>query len=53
MQTPTQKRIQINKELNEFRENLPPQFGSIDTTPDVDSYIKEDFDNNIMESQHN
>ena len=49
MQTPTQKRIQINNELIKFRENLSPEFGSIVTTPDVDSYIKEDFDNNIME----
>ena len=49
MQTPTQKRIQVNKQLIEFRENLAPEFGSIVTTPDVDSYIKEDFDNNIIE----
>ena len=49
MQTPTQKRIQINSELIKFRENLPPEFGSIVTTPDVDSYIKEDFENNIIE----
>ena len=49
MQTPTQKRIQINNELIKFKENLPAEFGSIVTTPDVDSYIKEDFDNNIME----
>ena len=49
MQTPTQKRIQVNKQLIEFRENLSPEFGSIVTTPDVDSYIKEDFENNIIE----
>ena len=49
MQTPTQKRIQINNELIKFRENLPPEFGSIVTTPDVDSYIKEDFEANIIE----
>ena len=49
MQTPTQKRILINKELNEFRENLSPEFGSIVTTPNVDSYIKEDFESNIIE----
>ena len=49
MQTPTQKRIQVNNELIKFRENLPPEFGSIVTTPDIDAYIKEDFDNNIME----
>ena len=49
MQTPTQKRIQVNNELIKFRENLPLEFGSIVTTPDVDAYIKEDFDNNIME----
>jgi len=47
--TPTQKRLQINKQLIDFRENLKPEWGSIVTTPDVDSYIKEDFENNIME----
>ena len=49
MKTPVQKRLQVNKQLIEFRENLSPEFGSITTTPDVDSYIKEDFDNNIIE----
>ena len=49
MQTPTQKRINVNRQLVEFRENLKPEWGSIVTTPGVDSYIKEDFDNNIME----
>ena len=49
MQTPTQKRIQVNKQLIEFRENLKPEWGSIVTTPDVDSYIKEDFEPNIIE----
>ena len=49
MQTPTQKRIQINNELIKFRKNLSPEFGSINMTPDVDSYIKEDFDSNIIE----
>ena len=49
MKTPVQKRLQINKQLIDFRENLAPEFGSIVTTPDVDSYIKEDFDNNIIE----
>ena len=49
MQTPTQKRILVNKQLIEFRENLAPEWGSIITTPNVDSYIKEDFNNNIME----
>ena len=49
MKTPVQERLQINKQLIEFRENLKPEFGSIITTPDVDSYIKEDFNNNIIE----
>ena len=49
MKTPVQKRLQVNKQLIEFRENLSPEFGSIVTTPDVDSYIKEDFENNIIE----
>ena len=49
MKTPVQKRLQINNQLIKFRENLPPEFGSIVTTPDVDSYIKEDFNNNIIE----
>ena len=49
MKTPVQERVQINKQLIEFRENLKPEFGSIITTPDVDSYIKEDFNNNIIE----
>ncbi len=49
MKTPVQKRLQVNKQLIEFRENLSPEFGSITTTPDVNSYIKEDFDNNIIE----
>tara|TARA_R100000455_G_C6231582_1_gene93026 strand:- start:290 stop:679 length:390 start_codon:yes stop_codon:yes gene_type:complete len=49
MKTPVQKRLQINKQLIDFRNNLSPEFGSIGTTPDVDSYIKEDFDNNIIE----
>ena len=49
MQTPTQKRISINKQLIEFKENMPAEFGVVRTTPDTDSYIKEDFDNNIIE----
>ena len=49
MQTPTQKKILVNKQLIEFRENLSPEWGTIRTTPDVDSYIKEDFENNIIE----
>jgi len=49
MQTPTQKRISINNQLIEFRENMPKEFGCIVFTPDVDSYIKKDFDNNIIE----
>ena len=49
MQTPTQKRILVNKQLIEFRENLAPEWGSIITTPNVDSYIKEDFEPNIIE----
>ena len=49
MQTPTQKRILVNKQLIEFRENLAPEWGSIITTPDVDSYIREDFEANIIE----
>ena len=49
MKTPVQERLQINKQLIEFRENLKPEWGSIVTTPDVDSYIKEDFNNNILE----
>jgi len=49
MQTPTQKRISVNKQLIEFRENMPAEFGIVRTTPDTDSYIKEDFDNNIIE----
>ena len=49
MKTPVKERLQINKQLIEFRENLKPEFGSIITTPDVDSYIKEDFNNNIIE----
>ena len=49
MQTPTQKRIQVNKQLIEFRENLKPEWGTIVTTSGVDSYIKEDFESNIIE----
>ena len=49
MQTPTQKRININKQLVEFRDNLSPEWGSIVTTSGVDSYIKEDFESNIIE----
>ena len=49
MKTPVQKRLQVNKQLVEFRENLAPEWGSIITTPDVDSYIKEDFEPNIIE----
>ena len=49
MQTPTQKRIQINNELNEFRKNLAPEFGSILFTPDVDTYVSQDFESNIIE----
>jgi len=49
MKTPVQKRLQVNKQLINFRENLKPEWGSITTTPDVDSYIKEDFENNIIE----
>ena len=49
MKTPVQKRLQVNKQLIDFRENLKPEWGSITTTPDVDCYIKEDFDNNIIE----
>ena len=49
MQTPTQKRILVNKQLIEFRENLATEWGSIITTPNVDSYIKEDFEPNIIE----
>ena len=49
MQTPTQKKILVNKQLIEFRENLSPEWGAIRTTPDVDSYIKEDFEQNIIE----
>ena len=49
MKTPVQKRLQVNKQLVEFRENLAPEWGSIITTPNVDSYIKEDFEPNIIE----
>ena len=49
MKTPVQKRLQVNKQLVEFRENLAPEWGSIITTPDVDSYIREDFEANIIE----
>ena len=49
MQTPTLKKILVNKQLIEFRENLSPEWGAIRTTPDVDSYIKEDFEQNIIE----
>jgi hypothetical protein len=47
--TPTQKRLQINKQLIDFRENLKPEWGSIITTSGVDSYIREDFEPNIIE----
>ena len=49
MKTPVQKRLQVNKQLVEFRENLAPEWGSIITTPDVDSYIRENFEANIIE----
>ena len=49
MKTPVQKRLQVNKQLVEFRENLAPEWGSIITTPNVDSYIREDFEANIIE----
>ena len=49
MKTPVQKRLQVNKQLIDFRENLKPEWGSIVTTSGVDSYIKEDFESNIIE----
>ena len=42
------KRIQVNNELIKFRKSTA-RIWIIVTTPDVDAYIKEDFDNNIME----